>query len=223
MLQRSESYTGNKGGECSPAERLAHLIRCRWECPYCGCSLQGVSVHIDHVVAQVWGGGKGAKNQVACCASCNCSKKHKLLADFAAGRGDMEIVRRVKKILNRRLPLAKAKKILHEAKPRQRAELRQTMAKKTTKNSVQEAKELPRNDSEVLDQLVEGLEEMVGLYDKIHEGMESSKERQKFEKDFGMTPEEALGRANDQLTMKVIQVRAQRVLIAEEINAQGKQ
>jgi 5-methylcytosine-specific restriction endonuclease McrA len=118
--KRSESYRGNKGGECSPVERLAHCIRGRWTCPYCGIELEAdtegkptTKVHIDHVLAQVYGGAKGPQNQVAACASCNCSKKAQLLREFAEGRGDMEIVKRVQKVLKRQLPIKKAKSILN--------------------------------------------------------------------------------------------------------------
>jgi len=112
-MKRSETYTGNKGGECSPVERLAHCLRVDFACPYCLCDLRTAkSIHMDHVLAQVYGGQKSDKNILACCGSCNCSKKHKLLADFAAGRGDMEIVRRVHKLLKRRVPVARAKKIM---------------------------------------------------------------------------------------------------------------
>src|SRR5687767_446410 len=112
-MKRSENYTINRGGECSPVERLAHCLRVDFTCPYCGIDLKKAkSIHIDHIVAQVWGGSKGEHNQIACCGSCNCSKKHKLLAEFAAGRADAEMVRRVRKIQRRRLPIEQARAIL---------------------------------------------------------------------------------------------------------------
>lgn len=115
--KRSEGYCKNRGGECSKAERLAHCLRGDFECPYCGCDLREARVvSMDHVVAQVWGGVKSDTNIVACCGSCNSSKKHKMLADFAAGRGDEEMQARVRRILRRNFPkyLQLARKILSE-------------------------------------------------------------------------------------------------------------
>jgi 5-methylcytosine-specific restriction endonuclease McrA len=117
MPQRSATYTGNKGGECNAVERLAHCLRCDFMCPYCGCDLKRANViSMDHVVAQVWGGTKSDRNIVACCGSCNSSKKHKLLRDFAAGRGDIEILRRVRRITNRKLSryMTQAERIIGE-------------------------------------------------------------------------------------------------------------
>lgn len=102
--KRSASYNGNKGGECSPVERLAHCLRVDFTCPYCGCDLrEAKSIHMDHVLAQVWGGAKSDTNIIACCGSCNCSKKHRMLADFAAGRGDAGMISRVRKFQRRSL------------------------------------------------------------------------------------------------------------------------
>ena len=112
-IERDANYQGNKGGECNAVERLAHCLRVDFTCPYCGSDLRRVkSIHIDHVLAQVWGGGKGPKNQLACCGSCNSSKKHKLLREWAEGRGDGQIVERVQRLLKRQLPTAQAKKIM---------------------------------------------------------------------------------------------------------------
>ena len=112
-MKRSEVYTGNKGGECNAAERLAHCLRVEWTCPYCGCDLtHAKSVHIDHVLAQVWGGKKDDKNLLACCGSCNSSKQHKPLTEFATRRGDAEMKRRVRRLLKRRVPVERAKTIL---------------------------------------------------------------------------------------------------------------
>jgi len=102
LNKRSESYTGNRGGECSPIERLAHCLRVDFTCPYCLCDLrQAPSIHMDHVTAQVWGGQKSARNIVACCGRCNCSKQHKPLRSFAAERGDANMVQRVRRYQRR--------------------------------------------------------------------------------------------------------------------------
>lgn len=120
-LKRADTYNGNKGGECSPVERLAHCIRADWTCPYCGEALEADAngfptkrVHMDHVLAQVWGGIKSESNIVAACCSCNCSKKHQMLADFASGRGDAGMVARVRRLQRRKLApaTAKAKEIM---------------------------------------------------------------------------------------------------------------
>jgi 5-methylcytosine-specific restriction endonuclease McrA len=111
-LKKSPAYQGNKGGEATRAERLAHCERVRWECPYCGVDLKTVTVAIDHVKPQFAGGTKGPNNQIACCISCNSSKQAKTLADFAARKGDAEIIRRVQRALRRELDVEAAKKIL---------------------------------------------------------------------------------------------------------------
>jgi hypothetical protein len=59
------------------------------------------AIHIDHILPQVLGGRKGAKNQVACCGSCNCSKRAKLLRQFAQGRCDEAMIRRVQRMTQR--------------------------------------------------------------------------------------------------------------------------
>lgn len=119
--QRAATYKGNKGGECSPLERLAQCIRADWTCPYCGEQLEADAsglptkrVHMDHVLAQVWGGVKSETNIVAACGSCNCSKKHAKLAEFATGKGDAEMVARVRRLQRRKLApaTAKAKEIM---------------------------------------------------------------------------------------------------------------
>lgn len=110
--KRAANYTGNKGGEATKAERLAHCERVRWVCPYCLTDLRAARVAIDHVKPQYAGGVKGPKNQVACCLSCNSSKQHKALSDFAAAKGDAEIVKRVKRATARKLDVARAKKLL---------------------------------------------------------------------------------------------------------------
>jgi 5-methylcytosine-specific restriction endonuclease McrA len=117
--KRSETYKKNKGGECGQVERLAHCLRARWECVYCQEDLERdttgkptKAVHIDHVFPQLLGGGKGPKNQLASCGSCNCSKKAQLLREFAEGRGDLEMIRRVQRTLKRQLPLKRAKAIM---------------------------------------------------------------------------------------------------------------
>ena len=111
-LKKATTYTGNKGGEATKAERRAHLGRVRFECPYCLVDLRTVRVAIDHVVPQYAGGTKGPKNQVACCLSCNSSKQHKSLAAFADAKGDAEIVKRVKRATARKLDVNRAKKLL---------------------------------------------------------------------------------------------------------------
>lgn len=111
-LKKAANYTGNKGGEATKAERLAHCERVRWACPYCQTDLRAARVAIDHVKPQYAGGMKGPKNQVACCVSCNSSKQHKALADFAAAKGDAEIVKRVKRATARKLNVTRAKKLL---------------------------------------------------------------------------------------------------------------
>lgn len=112
--KRSENYTGNKGGEATRAERLAHLLRVGFTCPYCGCDLLECRVAIDHVKPQYAGGQKGAKNQVACCVSCNSSKQHKHLSAFAERRADADMVKRVKRLTARKLDVARAKRLLAE-------------------------------------------------------------------------------------------------------------
>lgn len=110
--KRDATYTGNKGGEATKAERLAHCERVRWECPYCGADLKTVRVAIDHIVPQVHGGKKDATNQVACCLSCNSSKQAKSLREFAEAKADAEIVKRVKRATARKLDVARAKSLL---------------------------------------------------------------------------------------------------------------
>lgn len=110
--KRAANYTGNKGGEASKAERLAHCERVRWACPYCGGDLRACRVAIDHVKPQFAGGAKGASNQIACCVPCNSSKQAKALADFAAYKGDAEIIRRVQRALRRKLDVKGAKELL---------------------------------------------------------------------------------------------------------------
>ena len=110
--KRAATYTGNKGGEATKAERLAHCERVRWTCPYCGTDLKTAKVAIDHVRPQLIGGTKGPKNQVACCVSCNSSKQAKSLKDFAAYKGDAEIVARIARVTARKLDVDRAKKML---------------------------------------------------------------------------------------------------------------
>lgn len=113
--KRAANYTGNKGGECSKAERLAHALRVSWKCPYCGADLKECGrFAIDHITPQYAGGAKGAKNQVACCILCNSSKQHKLLGEFAERKGDAEMVKRVKRAAARKLDVARAKRLLSE-------------------------------------------------------------------------------------------------------------
>lgn len=108
---RAATYTGNKGGEATRTERLAHIARVRYECPYCLVDLRTVRVAIDHVVPQKVGGTKGPKNQVACCTSCNSSKQAKSLQEFAAYKGDADIIKRVKRATARKLDVERAKKL----------------------------------------------------------------------------------------------------------------
>jgi 5-methylcytosine-specific restriction endonuclease McrA len=110
--KRDVNYNGNKGGEATRAERLAHCLRVDWTCPYCGRDLRECRIAIDHVKPQYAGGQKGAKNQVACCIPCNSSKQHKLLSDFAERRADDDMIRRVKRITNRKLNVQRAKNLL---------------------------------------------------------------------------------------------------------------
>ena len=109
--KRAATYTGNKGGEATKVERLAHCERVRWTCPYCGADLRSVRVAIDHVRPQYAGGAKGPNNQVACCVSCNSSKQAKSLAEFAAYKGDADIVKRVKRATARKLDVKAARKL----------------------------------------------------------------------------------------------------------------
>ncbi|RYX80632.1 hypothetical protein EON83_27790 [bacterium] len=111
-MKRDANYTGNKGGEATKAERLAHCERVAWTCPYCGTDLRSVRVAIDHVKPQYAGGKKGPNNQVACCLSCNSSKQAKSLQAFAEAKGDAEIVKRVKRATARKLDVARAKSLL---------------------------------------------------------------------------------------------------------------
>jgi 5-methylcytosine-specific restriction endonuclease McrA len=122
-MKRAANYNGNKGGECNRVERLAHCLRVRFVCPYCEGTLETDAnglptkrVAIDHVFPQLFGGQKGAENQLACCVSCNSSKKAQLLRDFADKKSDPKIVHRVQLALKRRLPIAKAKGILNPTK-----------------------------------------------------------------------------------------------------------
>jgi 5-methylcytosine-specific restriction endonuclease McrA len=110
--KRDANYSGNKGGEASKAERLAHLLRVGFTCPYCGADLTTCRPSIDHIVPQYAGGAKGAKNQIACCLPCNSSKQHKALQEFAARRGDAQMVKRVKRLTARKLDVARAKRLL---------------------------------------------------------------------------------------------------------------
>jgi len=114
QLKRDANYTGNKGGEATPAERLAHLLRVDWTCPYCGADLRTVRVAVDHVKPQYAGGKKGARNQIACCVPCNSSKQHKALSAFAERKGDATMVKRVKRMTARKLDVARAKRLLSE-------------------------------------------------------------------------------------------------------------
>lgn len=109
--KRAANYTGNRGGEATKSERLAHLLRVEFTCPYCQGDLRAARVAIDHIKPQVSGGKKGAANQVACCLSCNSSKGAKTLADFADYKGDAEIVKRVKRAAARKLDVDRAKKL----------------------------------------------------------------------------------------------------------------
>lgn len=113
MPERDPNYNGNKGGECSPVERLAHCLRVEFTCPYCGIDLREVkTVSMDHVQPQVYGGTKSERNIIACCGSCNSSKQAKSLADFAAGRKNPEIRSHVRKCLRRKLPVDQARKLM---------------------------------------------------------------------------------------------------------------
>jgi len=113
MPQRDPNYNGNKGGECSRLERLAHCLRVEWVCPYCGTDLKEVKIiPIDHVKPQVHGGTKSDKNLIACCGSCNSSKQAKTLADFAVGKSNPEIRSHVRKCLRRKLPVEQAKALM---------------------------------------------------------------------------------------------------------------
>ncbi len=113
-VKRDTNYQGNRGGECSPVERLAQCLRVDWECPYCGADLHRVKIiSMDHVLPQLFGGQKSDTNIIACCGSCNSSKQARLLREFAQRR-DPAIVTRVRRIQRRRLApyLAQANKIL---------------------------------------------------------------------------------------------------------------
>ena len=111
-LKRDANYQGNKGGEATRTERMAHLLRVDWACPYCGVDLRTVRVAVDHVKPQYAGGKKGARNQIACCVPCNSSKQHKALSEFAERRADPDMVKRVKRLTARKLDVARAKRLL---------------------------------------------------------------------------------------------------------------
>ncbi len=219
MPKRCETYSGNKGGECTPAERIAHCMRVDWTCPYCGCDLKKANVSIDHILAQVWGGAKGKQNQIACCGSCNSSKKHKLLSDFAAGRGDQEMVKRVRKITRRQLPLEKAKKFLTESR-KEAATMSRKQAKSksaTTKNTDGKASSVndnqlndnQLNDSQLLDEMLEYVDTAIGSLDMVHEALEEGKE---IIPEIDVTPTDALDNAINNLTNKALEIKAKRFL-----------
>jgi hypothetical protein len=209
MPKRSKTYTKNKGGECSKVERMAHRLRVEFKCPYCGCDLRKAkSTHIDHVKAQVWGGTKSPKNQVACCGSCNCSKQHKLLSEFATERGDQEIVKRVRRATRRRLPLEKAKEFLGKSpKGEKTVEKDKTAKAKKTSKPQQSA-----SDGELLDEMLEYMDVAIGSLDMVQEALEEGHETVP---EIGVTPVEALDNAINNITSKTMQIRAKRRLTNE--------
>jgi hypothetical protein len=209
MPKRSKSYTRNKGGECTKVERVAHCLRVDFECPYCGCDLRKAkSTHIDHVKAQVWGGTKDPKNQVACCGSCNCSKQHKLLSEFAEERGDKEIVKRVRRATRRRLPLEQAKEFLGESPKGEKTVAKNKPAKANKPTKPQQS----ASDSELLDEVLEFMDTAIGSLDMVQEALE---EGQETIPEIGVTPLEALDNAINNMTSKTMKIRAKRVLASE--------
>lgn len=208
MPKRSQDYKNNKGGECNGVERIAHCLRVDWTCPYCGCDLRNAKIiSIDHILAQVWGGAKGKHNQIACCGSCNSSKKHKLLADFAAGRGDLEMVKRVRKITRRQLPLEEAKQFLSQSNkekakmPRKNAKHKLTTSPNSKANAA--------DDTQLLNEMLEYVDTAIGSLDMVHEALT---ERHEVVPEIGVSPVEALDNAINNLTNKTLEIRAKRFL-----------
>ncbi len=65
-----------------------------------------------HTLAIAQAKNDSDRNLIACCQPCNSSKQAKSLTEFAVGRGDDEIKKRVRRITRRRLPMAQAREIL---------------------------------------------------------------------------------------------------------------
>ena len=96
--------------------RTAKLIAARdgHRCVYCGATAEesGAHLHLDHVIPKSCGGTDTADNLVACCRSCNCTRKAMSLPEwsrYVAATLDLHpriITRRVRRQLARELPLA---------------------------------------------------------------------------------------------------------------------
>lgn len=58
--------------------RSKPFVRCHW----CGTKVSGRKVHFDHIIALSKGGTHTIGNLCSACASCNSSKKNRLIADW---------------------------------------------------------------------------------------------------------------------------------------------
>lgn len=219
--KRAANYAGNKGGECSKLERLAHCLRVDWTCPYCGGDLKTARVvSMDHVLAQVWGGAKSDTNIVACCGSCNSSKKHKLLKDFAEGRGDAAMVARVHKLKRRSLKkyLAQAKAQLGAARSDGESDVPEDAGRAMNATAPggehMEGKTNYPGDAEMLGELLEYLDVLSGNLDLLHEHLADGAQVVTLDdgEETTLAPLDALNNAGLDLTRKVMQLRAQRAL-----------
>ena len=74
----------------SPRQRFETLHRDGFRCRYCGRtpSIDGVTLHVDHLIPRKEGGDNAPSNLVTACQDCNLGKSSQLLVntpeDFAA-------------------------------------------------------------------------------------------------------------------------------------------
>lgn len=64
------------------ADQIKYIRNERTHCPYCGKELTSDNTHLDHIRSYSNGGINAPYNIVACCASCNASKKNKNLLEW---------------------------------------------------------------------------------------------------------------------------------------------
>ena len=74
------SVVGGAGSRATQALRIAVLERDEWICGYC----HGGATTMDHIMPRSRGGATALHNLIACCASCNNSKKDKTLQEWIA-------------------------------------------------------------------------------------------------------------------------------------------
>ena len=79
--QRRARMRANEAFQVTKRDISRLLNRCRYECVYCGESLQD-SYHLDHVLPVSRGGGHGIGNLAASCPPCNLSKHASLLSEW---------------------------------------------------------------------------------------------------------------------------------------------